>query len=356
MNKVLVVVKETRLSGSVRIAMESSLEFNSKVDVLVFGNEDGQNSKSLIKKYPFIDRLIFAGGIKGLFRFLLRNRQSYHLIFSHSSINGAIVRIVKLISSYRVIHVVHGVAWHAEASMLTRLGTYMVDLLLAICLTDTLVLVNEYYSRFFPNFIDKKIIYNYAEIRPCMSKKKIKNSILFIGRLDDQKRPLLFLNLIERNKTLLTKTGWTVKIFGDGELRDKCQLFIEENGMVDLIELKGWVDWSTEYHFEDCIHCVTSGWEAFGLNIVETGLLSVPTLAFEVEGLANVIDEGETGLLVTDDEYFSVALSELINNQGYRIYLGMRAKTTYQTKFSKQKFKNAYANVFNKYSLEEGIG
>jgi glycosyltransferase involved in cell wall biosynthesis len=355
MSKVLVVVKETRLSGSVKIALESSSQFCQKVDVLTMGCESENNDKTLIKNYSYINKIFFGCGIIGLTKFIIRNSSKYEVIYSHSSINGFIVRILKLFFKFKVIHVVHGVAWHSKSNILIRVTTFIIDYILALFLTDRLILVNSHYYKFFYGCKNRMVIWNYADIKETNTNDKISKNIVFIGRLDYQKRPLLFLEVIKDNLSLIQSHNWKVSIFGDGELINQCKKYTLENNMTSVVTFFGWTDWRNEYVFKDCIHCVTSAWEAFGLNIVEAGLLKIPTVAFDVEGLSQVINEGETGLLVKTKLYFCRALKELIINENYRIYLGETAKITYKNKFSKQKFNNEYNNVFKSYFLEKRI-
>lgn len=356
MSKILVIVKETRLSGSVKIAMESSFQFNQKFDLLTMGCEDVNNDKNLLKQYGHINNIFFGCGIFGLIKFLFKNSSKYELLYSHSSINGFVVRLFKLFFKFKVIHVVHGVAWHSKSNILIRVTTFLTDYIFALFLTDSLVLVNSYYYKFFPGCKKRRVIWNYAEIKLPITNDTITKNIIFIGRLDNQKRPLLFLEIIKDNLSLIQSEGWSISIFGDGKLKDSCIRFVLENNMTSIITFYGWTDWRSKYTFKDCIHCTSSGWEAFGLNIVETGLLSIPTIAFDVEGLGEVIKEGETGLLVKSKLYYSRALKEIILNKKFRQYLGKNAKIVYRKKYSKENFNYEYNKLFKPYFLEKGIG
>lgn len=59
---------------------------------------------------------------------------------------------------------------------------------------------------------------------------------------------------------------------------------------------------------------VSSDWEAFGLNIVEAGRHGIPTISRSVEGIPEVINDGISGYLVSDELEFRSILTKLIQS------------------------------------------
>jgi glycogen(starch) synthase len=87
---------------------------------------------------------------------------------------------------------------------------------------------------------------------------------------------------------------------GDGPARADVKRLVQEHGLVDRVELTGWVD---PARVQDSINRVTallvpSRREAFGLVALEAAQLGRPVIAARVGGLVEVVADGETGLLV----------------------------------------------------------
>ena len=62
--------------------------------------------------------------------------------------------------------------------------------------------------------------------------------ILFVGRLDAQKNPLMLLRVARNVVEYYPKVIFT--IVGDGEKYQECKEFIIENGLKENVHLVGW--------------------------------------------------------------------------------------------------------------------
>jgi len=66
--------------------------------------------------------------------------------------------------------------------------------------------------------------------------------------------------------------------------------------------------------------------EGWGMVIMEAAAQGTPTVAFDVEGVRDAIVDGETGVLVADDDGFVAAWTDLVADTDRRLELGRRAR------------------------------
>lgn len=93
------------------------------------------------------------------------------------------------------------------------------------------------------------------------------------------------------------------------------------------------------YHIMDVI-AVPSLFEGFGLTVAEAMAAGVPTVGSNVGGLAEVIEDGLTGVLVPrgNSEALASALIELLSDQDRAMEMGQKGQARVQEYFSMEKF------------------
>ena len=107
----------------------------------------------------------------------------------------------------------------------------------------------------------------------------------------------------------------TVKavMIGDGELREIVEEKIQELGLEEIINLKGFLENPYEILQKCKVLCMPSRWEGFGLAAVEALALGVPVVATEVGGLPGIIDES-CGKLCDSKETFVEEIGSLLSD------------------------------------------
>jgi glycosyltransferase involved in cell wall biosynthesis len=93
---------------------------------------------------------------------------------------------------------------------------------------------------------------------------------------------------------------------------------------------------------------VPSLWaEAFGLTVVEAMAAGVPVVASSVGGISELIDQGETGMLVPpgDASALAAALRELLDDPVLRARMGPKARETAWARFSHTRVADELAGV-----------
>jgi len=81
---------------------------------------------------------------------------------------------------------------------------------------------------------------------------------------------------------------------------------------------------------------LTSRWEAFGIVNLEAMAAGVPVVAFEIDGVPEVIENGTTGLLVPrgDESAMLRAIRELFADPARRAHMGQAGRATVLQRFS----------------------
>jgi len=154
-------------------------------------------------------------------------------------------------------------------------------------------------DRLIPNNKSKNIIidngFHLQKFKKQFSGHVLK--IIFIGRLAEQKNPLLFLESIKilKNKSI----PYQIEIYGDGNLRKKMELYIQKE-QLEHIQFKG------KTAHQEVIHALevsdllisSSKSEGMALAILEALSVGVYVIATDVSGNKKLIQENINGNLI----------------------------------------------------------
>lgn len=131
---------------------------------------------------------------------------------------------------------------------------------------------------------------------PTSTEKARENVFISLGRYDDQKSLHYFLAAWEKVHAELP--DWRCELYGEGPLRDYLTDFISDR-RIPRAQLMGKTDQVGEALAGSKCHILSSQNEGLPISIVESGLLNVPTIAFDcAPGIHDLIDDGVTGFVV----------------------------------------------------------
>ncbi len=121
-----------------------------------------------------------------------------------------------------------------------------------------------------------------------------------------------------------------LQIAGDGPLRDELHELRDSLKHADRIEFLGQIEnyklpeflWSLD------IYAIPSKFESYGVAAMEASACGIPVVAFNVGGLSEIVENGENGFLVGDDDVgeFQRSLKKLIEDPELRAKMGRRAR------------------------------
>ncbi|VAE40976.1 group 1 glycosyl transferase [Enterobacter hormaechei] len=359
--KIAHVVVASELAGAQQIALDilSNIS-NENVEKYIICGELHSRSADFIKLFedanvsiisvPELKRNIGKSDIAA-FRILYKIFKEYKFDIVHTnSTKPAIVArtAAKLAGVKKVIHTVHGIAFHKKVSQPLRTMYWAIEYFSAL-FGDFNVSVNKYYKRFYP-LINTPVIHNginFNNFNPNKDEKDFIN-FAFMARLDDQKNPLEFLSaasLVIKTYNGNQKIKFTLA--GDGPLMNDCLEYINSNDINKHVDVKGWVRNKSEFYNSIDVLCQPSEWEAFGLVFVEAAYFEVPSIGKGVEGVPEVIDSSRTGFTYNGgEEEMCELMLRYIENPLLVKEHGVNAKNNALDKFSVDIMVKKYQEIY----------
>jgi len=255
---------------------------------------------------------------------LFRSRE-YAIVHTHSTKGGVLGRLAAWLAQVPVIvHTVHGVPFEMNGDIKSRIYIGMERAMGA--LTDRLVCVGKELCRevgewkIAPN---EKLVTIYSGIdfssyvaqKPALAVKgelRMEDAwpiVGCIGRLSQQKAQHYLLEAIALLKE--NYPNITLLLVGEGPLRPLLEKQIQAFGLSTHIRLLGQRDDVADLLQTFDIYAMSSRWEGVGRALTEAMHCARPIVATAVNGVTEVIVDGETGLCVPPHD--PTALAAAIN-------------------------------------------
>lgn len=352
-----------KLSGAQQISLDilSSLS-NCDHDLYIISGKISNYSFDYIKEFenlgvniieiPSLERELGIHDIRA-FKELYRIFKIYDfdIIHTNSTKPAILARIAaRFAGCKKIVHTVHGIAFHKHIPLIKRFIYFFAEYF-SVFFGHTNITVNKFYTKYYP-FTKTKVIYNgvdFSKFKPNKNNEKSTLNFAFFARLDEQKNPIEYIEAIY----LLKKQGYLINkdikfyLAGDGELLDCCTRLVEKYDLNDKISIIGWVVDKDSFLNSIDVIVQPSKWEAFGLVFVESAFFGIPSIATNVEGIPEVIEDGVTGLLYTSGaENLKNCMLELINDPNKICVLGANAKDRAIKKFSKENMIAMYHIIY----------
>ena len=153
-------------------------------------------------------------------------------------------------------------------------------------------------------------------------------TVLAVGRYDEQKGFDRLIRIWKRLKDSSQAQGWTLRIAGDGPLREALERQAEELGVREGIVFgKAEGDIRTLYATADIL-ALTSRYEGLPMVLLEAQACALPVVAMACKcGPRDVLRDGVDGVLTPDgdEEAFAAALGALMADAPRRRRMGAAA-------------------------------
>lgn len=132
--------------------------------------------------------------------------------------------------------------------------------------------------------------------------------ILWVGRMVDSKRPVMFVRLTKR----LVEDGHRVRaiMLGDGPLRRETAAFVKESGVEGVVEIVGAVEDTRPFLRESDLFVLTSEHEGMPNVVLEAMACGVPIATSPVGGVKRLL--GEFSSLCIAEDFGEQALYEVV--------------------------------------------
>lgn len=268
-------------------------------------------------------------------------RENCDLIHSHTSKSGMYARALKFFRpKVRVLHTVHG--YYFPNSRLAACIFKMIEACL-IRYCDAIAFVNrEDYvvSRKWYKHPLARLIHNGTELPRRQANAPALPSPLRVAinaRLVWEKGYRDIIKLVK----VLESSHYIFYVMGDGKDGDSIK-----NELVDFenVHFLGQIDWVQELLATCHINLLLSYREGLSLSILESMALGIPTVAYDIRGNRELINNGEDGILasVGDIEGLRVAMEQYRINHEIRSQHGAKAKEKVVNDFNVEQMLSAY--------------
>lgn len=196
----------------------------------------------------------------------------------------------------------HGTIWKGQ-SLLARLVNQF-----WVTFSDTIICNSQatkiYITSRYKVKKDKmSVIYNGVPAATDMSNERIESQqprLLFVGRLWSIKSVdsiIQAVNYVKRYHPTIA-----LDILGDGPLRADLENMVKDLKLEDIVHFHGYVDNVSDFLADATLMLVPSIRESLGNVVIEAAFQSVPSIASQVDGLFEVIDDHKTGRLLIPTE------------------------------------------------------
>lgn len=141
----------------------------------------------------------------------------------------------------------------------------------------------------------------------------LSSDILYVGRFNEAKNPLGFIQIIEAYKKENPTTSLCVKMVGNGELLEECKTYVSTHNLTDAISFEGFSNNVYNYMAATGILLMPSLFEGFGLVALEAMTLGKPVVCSGVGGLSDIIDDS-CGYICHDTADYCSRLNTLLTD------------------------------------------
>lgn len=339
-----------------QIEVIRELEYNCLIG---YRNEDVQNTSPTYNedlqiyecnyrksKIPFLSvvKLFFS-----IWRMFLRINKKHNidLIHTHTFTIAFPAAIISKIYGIKHIHTEH---W--SEILLNRLNKIdslkykfvlkNIDLVLPVSeglKTSILFYHKNIKFKIIPNIIDDKF-------SPAKIISSQRCEILFVGNLIKSKGVL---DLLEVSKDLLEEgLDFSLKIIGDGILRETCENYIKENKMDSNVFLIGQIPYSEIHkYFQECsFYCQPSYFETFGITYRQAISCGKPIVAYKLKAFGDDFDKSNSLLCeIGDKKNLQENVKTMIKK--YKQFNEEEIAEKASLKYSKDMFKKNISEVYN---------
>ncbi len=247
---------------------------------------------------------------------------AYTIVHTHSSKPGVLGRLAgKLAGVPIIIHTIHGFPFHDFMNSVTRQFYISIERFLSR-ISNQIVTVSklnlekavdlglEKRSKFIN--IYSGIDFGKFDVKIDAEQKKKELRILngekivgMVGRLSEQKAPLDFVKAIP--EVLKACKGVRFVIVGDGELKEKTLDLSKELNVDSKLMVLGFREDVPELLQTFDVFVLTSLWEGLGRSLTEAMYTGRSVVATNVEGVPELVTNGQTGILTEPKDIQSIA-------------------------------------------------
>lgn len=301
---------------------------------------------------------------------LIKNNH-YDIVHTHSSKAGFIGRLAAKLQGIPTIYTPNGF-YFLDANNQTKQLLFLMLERLAGFLTDKLIAVSESEKKqaiyhkivspekvvLIPNSIDVNCFRQNKSLGLQVRKELgILESVPVVGtvsRYISQKDPFTLIRTFAYVKSVISDACliWC----GEGELRDRTEALARELGVFDAVFFLGYRDDARKIMNAFDVFILTSLFEGLPYTLLEAMALGLPVVATDVVGSHDVVQNGETGMLIPLDGKQVIGLGKAVisflKKKNKRTTFGERGRAVVEENYNLSqmivKTENLYFLLLNK--------
>jgi glycosyltransferase involved in cell wall biosynthesis len=151
-------------------------------------------------------------------------------------------------------------------------------------------------------------------------------------------------------KRLPTHINWRLTLAGDGSERSACVAEAKRIGVEDRVDFPGLLHNPNPLYQQSHIAVHASGKESLPNFLVEAQMAGLPIVAYNVGGVAETFNPGQSGILIesADESSFVEALENLAQSPKLRLRMSEAARKYARDYFTAEAQLQTYINLLNK--------
>ena len=175
--------------------------------------------------------------------------------------------------------------------------------------------------------------------------------VLFLGRLDTEKRPQVFIRMAAQMLKLRPDCAAHFVMAGDGELRGRVEALARRLGLAERVHLLGFRLDGLELLSDSTLLVIPSAYEGVALVSFEAMALGIPQVSADVGGQSELVTP-ESGILVRnglgETARYARATLELLEDPERHARMAAAAKRRIEDGFTVERAADAYAGIFDR--------
>jgi len=217
-------------------------------------------------------------------------------------------------------------------------------------LSDIILALNDYEKERFVKIIKDetkiKIIPSAAEGKsyikndpsPVIAKYNLQNKkvILFVGNIDDNKRPDLLVRALPDIKNKFPEI-FLVFAGRDEGMIEECNNIARELNVIENIKFLGFISDEDKHLLYDAasVFCLVSDKESFGTVLVEAMAHQLPVVVTDARGPKSVVKNGVNGIVINrgDSKALSDCIIKILSNEHFKNSISENARKSADENF-----------------------
>lgn len=197
-------------------------------------------------------------------------------------------------------------------------------------------------------FIPKR---NSASFRDSLAISKDTPLIGFMGRLEYEKGPDLFLKAAEQIHHQMPLVQFV--IIGDGGMKEELRVLCTRMQLDKQVHFVDWQTDNAEIYSELDILAHTSRSDGTSLVLMEAMACECPTVAIGIGGVLEIVENRTTGLLAADWEHVAINILELLKYPERRRQMGVAARIRIESFFNVATNTRLVADILQKRAIKD---